>query len=661
MTKNSKFKKLLVLVIALIAISVSVLIVNAAQTDEQVSDTQNQTEVTDTASDSNISTYFHEASGTLIVSGEGELKSLYPRAYTVYSPEEYWENFDPYEVADHIIKVDTSVKHIIIEEGITSIKNCFNDLHNLESISFPEGVKSIDESFQDCYKLSNMMLPQSLEKIRYSFQDCRNLTSLMIPENVTIIEYHSFSGCSKLKSLNFSNSINISNSFSSMLEIKEINIPAGSTFNYSFGGCKNMEKFVVGSGVKLEYMGEFYNSVFVNENLVIVADKNDEMMLREFFRSYYDRLNFAYYSTTPENLNATSQANGIKLDWEAKLTADTYHIYRKANGESNWTKVGDTKVSSYFDTSVENNKTFTYMIKVDNSADGVTAKLSYISAPELTKITNEADGIRVYWGKVTGADGYYLYRRVTGTKEWSRIATIKNGSTVSHKDTKATAGKTYDYIIRSYSGNVTSVPAEKVIRIKRLTVPSLTSVSNGNDGITIKWKKVAGADSYIVYRKTYDAKAKKWSGWENIIDGIVQNSYTNYYSNRYNTVNSIESGVRYKYTVKARYGSYTSYYNTSGLDILSLETPELSSATSTKAGVKLQWNKITGASGYKIYRKTANSGWGEAIATVKGNSAITYVDKTAKKGVTYTYTVRAYNGNTKSGYIASGKTVTDKY
>ena len=635
MTKNSKFKKFLVLVIAILAISVSVLIVNAAQTEEQVNDTQNQTEVTDTASDSNISTYFHEASGTLIVSGEGELEDFYPRGYEVIDDG----IGEPVVVPITIVKIDTSVKHLIIEEGITSLYNSFNDLHNLETISFPASLKSIDTSFLDCDKIKTLTFPSQIEKIDSSFNYCDGVTDI------------NFSG----------GAVDIVNCFYNLACLDVVNIPAESTLNDSFGDCKNIEKFIFGSGVKLEGICDIYNSLFANENLVIVADKNDEMMLREYFHSYYDRLDFAYYSTTPEKLNVTSQANGIKLDWEAKLTADTYHIYRKAIGESQWTKISDTKASSYFDTSVENNKTYTYMLKVDDSADGVTAKLSYISAPELTKITNEADGIRVYWGKVTGADGYYLYRRVTGTKEWSRIATIKNGSTVSYKDTKATAGKTYDYIIRSYSGNVTSVPAEKVIRTMRLTVPSLTSVSNGKDGITIKWKKVAGADSYIVYRKTYDAKAKKWSGWENIIDGIVQNSYTNYYSNRYNTVNSIESGVRYKYTVKARYGSYTSYYNTSGLDILSLETPELSSATSTKAGVKLEWNKIAGASGYKIYRKTGNSGWGEAIATVKGNSTVTYLDKTAKKGVTYTYTVRAYNGTTKSGYIASGKTVTDKY
>ncbi len=367
------------------------------------------------------------------------------------------------------------------------------------------------------------------------------------------------------------------------------------------------------------------------------------------------------YIAAPKLISVKNEKDGICVNWNGVSGIKEYIVYRKT-ANTGWTRLGVTKNLSFVDSTAQNGTMYHYTVKgqmIDYSTqktyygvyDKTGLKIKRLSAPELTKTTNEADGVRVYWSKVSGADGYYLYRRVTGTKDWSRIATVKNGSTVSYKDTKAAAGKTYDYIIRAYRGNVTSAPAEKVIRTMRLTVPSLTSISNSNDGVTLKWQKVAGADSYIVYRKTYDAKTKQWSSW--VRHNVVTKTSC--------VDRTTESGVRYKYTVKACCGSYTSYYNTSGLEVLRLETPEISSATSTKAGVKLEWDKITGASGYKVYRKTGNSGWGEAIATVKGNSTVTYVDKTAKKGVTYTYTVRAYNGTTKSGYIAEGKTVKDKY
>ena len=72
------------------------------------------------------------------------------------------------------------------------------------------------------------------------------------------------------------------------------------------------------------------------------------------------------------------------------------------------------------------------------------------------------------------------------------------------------------------------------------------------------------------------------------------------------------------------------------------------------------YGKVTGATEYIVYRKNGNGNWSK-IATVTGNKKTTYLDKTAKKGVTYTYTVRAVNGKYKSLYNSKGLTVKDKY
>lgn len=60
-------------------------------------------------------------------------------------------------------------------------------------------------------------------------------------------------------------------------------------------------------------------------------------------------------------------------------------------------------------------------------------------------------------------------------------------------------------------------------------------------------------------------------------------------------------------------------------------------ATNTTDGVKITWKKVAGATGYYIYRSD------KKIATVKGNSNVSYVDKKAKtNGTKYTYKVYAY-------------------
>ena len=46
---------------------------------------------------------------------------------------------------------------------------------------------------------------------------------------------------------------------------------------------------------------------------------------------------------------------------------------------------------------------------------------------------------------------------------------------------------------------------------------------------------------------------------------------------------------------------------------------------------------------------------------VKGKTTTSYLDKTAQKGKTYRYTVRAYSGSYKSYYNKNGLVIKDKY
>lgn len=68
------------------------------------------------------------------------------------------------------------------------------------------------------------------------------------------------------------------------------------------------------------------------------------------------------------------------------------------------------------------------------------------------------------------------------------------------------------------------------------------------------------------------------------------------------------------------------------------------SVARTSSGIKASWNKVTGASGYYVYRKTGSGGW----TKIKTPRSLYFTDTTAKKGATYYYTVRAYAGGSLS-------------
>lgn len=59
-------------------------------------------------------------------------------------------------------------------------------------------------------------------------------------------------------------------------------------------------------------------------------------------------------------------------------------------------------------------------------------------------------GIRITWKKVSGANGYYIYRSTKKKSGYKKIHVVKKGKTQSYLDKKARKGKTYYYKIRTY-------------------------------------------------------------------------------------------------------------------------------------------------------------------------------------------------------------------
>ena len=266
------------------------------------------------------------------------------------------------------------------------------------------------------------------------------------------------------------------------------------------------------------------------------------------------------------------------------------------------------------------------------------------ATPKLSKVQNTASGAKVTWGKVNGADSYIVYCRTYNakTKAWGGWARLADGVTsASYVDKTAKSGTYYRYTVRANNEAGLSGYNTSGIKAYFLGTPKISSTANTSNAVTVKWAKITGATGYIVYRKEGSG------GWKNL-GKTTGTAFTD---------KTAKAGVTYKYTVKAYYGSYVSAYNTSGTAIRRLTTPTLKSVTSAKSGVTFKWNKVTGATGYIVYRKTGNGSW-QKLATVKTNS---YLDKSAKKGVMYTYTVKAYYGTSTGYYNTKGLTIKDKY
>ncbi|MBQ6440401.1 MAG: chitobiase/beta-hexosaminidase C-terminal domain-containing protein [Mogibacterium sp.] len=73
----------------------------------------------------------------------------------------------------------------------------------------------------------------------------------------------------------------------------------------------------------------------------------------------------------------------------------------------------------------------------------------------------------------------------------------------------------------------------------------------------------------------------------------------------------------------------------------STEKPTLK-LTAGKRKVTVRWSRVSGATGYVIYRSTKKSSGFKAVKTIKKGGTLKYVNKKLKKGKRYYYKVRAY-------------------
>ncbi|MCC8101898.1 MAG: leucine-rich repeat protein [Clostridiales bacterium] len=142
---------------------------------------------------------------------------------------------------------------------------------------------------------------------------------------------------------------------------------------------------------------------------------------------------------------------------------------------------------------------------------------------KISSLTNVAKGIKIKWSQVSGASGYIIYRK-TATGSYTKVKTIKSGSTVSYTDKKVVSqnGTVYTYKVIPYSGSTKGSGTE--VTTARLTGTALTSVKNSSAGkAKVKWTAVSSVSGYQIQYSTsssFDSSKKK------TVSGASKNSKT---------------------------------------------------------------------------------------------------------------------------------------
>lgn len=451
---------------------------------------------------------FDEDTGVLVISGTGELTNLYHRDTTELT-------------ADTLVDENKTVKHIIIEDGITSIVNCFNDLNNLQDVSFPETLENIEASFIDCDELNNVTFPSSLKTIGVaSFNDCDGISTLYLN-----------AGLDKISSDKSPVAV-----FNSLDSLSYVFIPAGVELTGAFSECKALAKIVFEDDSVQVIQGKKFSDTEVirdsfcacHEDATIYVENtfcemdsdsddiwHDPYSIRGFYSQDYsyiwdnctDGPDIIGCQNVPDNVYVSGSSDGAHIDWESLINVDTYHVYRRNADDYDWEKIAETKYSYYNDQDVEYGVTYYYHIKTDNNPLGILSEPYKHSHTQKAVVEScvpaSSTSVKLSLNGPWGTKAFYIYRSETGKAgSWTRIKRVDAGHQY-YTITGLTAGKKYYFCVKPifdyYSTNVGESSAKVSIVAGKPMVTDDVSYSYNRDTLYLEWLPMSDAKSYRVY------------------------------------------------------------------------------------------------------------------------------------------------------------------
>ena len=212
------------------------------------------------------------------------------------------------------------------------------------------------------------------------------------------------------------------------------------------------------------------------------------------------------------------------------------------------------------------------------------------------------------------------------------------GDVYTETDAVKLAKGTYYVVVRAAADNKNAVGQEYTVCVNKISAkkPTISDVkSAGYNMLKVTWKAVPGAVSYEIYRS--NSKNGSYTKVKTI-DEVKTVSWTD---------KNVTTGKTYYYKIKATValeGGTTGTGSASGAK--SGKAVPAATTLKAKAGakqIKLTWSKVSGASGYELYRSTSEDGKYSKIKTVTKGSVKSYTDKSkVSSGKMYYYKIRAY-------------------
>lgn len=184
------------------------------------------------------------------------------------------------------------------------------------------------------------------------------------------------------------------------------------------------------------------------------------------------------------------QKDYTQESWKTFYAA--YQALKNAGADSSDTERGRLK------TALENAKNG---LKKISSGSTDSEEKKALAAPAVTSVKSQKTNVSITWNPVANASGYQLYRK-TGSR------TVKVGSVITATtayDEDPLGGKEMSYYVIAVAGGRkgftdSAAGVAKSIKLPNATKKVTASQVKGKKAVNLKWRKVKGAASYLIYR-----------------------------------------------------------------------------------------------------------------------------------------------------------------
>ena len=515
-------------------------------------------------------------------------------------------------IGRYAFEENPNIKKVSMPNSVKIIdRGAFWYCGNLESVTMPTGLKEIGRCAFYETNLKSVVLPTGLKYIsNEAFKFCYNLKTVTLPNTVESLGDACFGSCTSMQSISIPNSVKDMrwSTFDRCTSLKTVTIGSGVDIMnaYSvFGGCTSLESITVNSA----------NKDFSSANGILYNKYKSEILLYPI-----NKKDTAY--TVPSSIDTLYEmsANGNTYLKTVTIPSNIKDIGDYAFGyigeKYNYQKVSGFTIKGYKGTAAE---------RYARNNDFNFVQLQIVpTSVALNKTTLTLDTGKTSNLKATVYPSNAANKKCTWSSSNTSVATVDgNGKVTAKKAGTATITvKTANGKTASCNVTVQAVQA----------VP--TSVSLNKTSLTLDVSK-----SYTLAKTVSPSNAVTsytWSSSNTRVATVDSNG----------KVTAKKAGTA-TITVKTSNGKTATCKVT-----VNLPAPQITGLANTTDGIKISWNKVDGAYGYRLYYKPVSGGW----KRFKDTTATSFTDSGVVPNKTETYTIRCIdkNGNTISGFKSTG-------